>query len=138
MNKSICIPSVMTCHRIDYSTEYKFDGPCKIVETTEEMKTLLSGFSFRHEDELKAYDSNFFSNCAVVAFLQHEGSGSIGHSLKCAEISDRKLSITIYREIPAIGTCDMASYLCLVSIPRDILPFTSVICINTINKEDEK
>ncbi len=135
MNNNIRIPSAMTRHHIDYSTEYKFNGPYMMVGTIAEAEALFAGFAFRQEDIPKPYATNFFDNFVLVAFVQHEGSGSVGHSLKCVELLENELTITIYREVPALGTCDMASYLCLVSIPRNILPQVLSTRVNVIDKE---
>ncbi len=135
VNNNIRIPSTMTRHRIDYSTKYKFNGPYMIVGSVPEAEDLFAGFAFKQEDIPTPYATNFFDNFVLVAFVQHEGSGSVGHSLKCVELLDNKLTITIYREVPSIGTCDMASYLCLVSVPRDILPQVLSLSIQALDKE---
>lgn len=132
---NITIPASMTCHRISYSTEFAFDGKYMIITNSEEATRLFAGFSLAYADQIEPYPDGFFDNNIIIACLQHEGSGSVGHSLKNAIMREGKLFITITREVPYIGTCDMASWLCLISVSKKALPPAFDVTILTENKE---
>lgn len=131
----ITIPASMTCHRISYSTEFAFDGKYMIVTNSEEATRLFAGFSLAYADKIEPYPENFFENNLIIACVQHEGSGSVGHSLKNVIMQDDALIVTITREVPYIGTCDMASWLCLITVSKTALPPTFDVTILTEKKE---
>lgn len=118
----ITIPASMHRHRIDYSTQYAFDEKYMIIRNSEDATRLFAGFSLMYADKIEPYPEYFFDNNIIIACLQHEGSGSIGHTLKSVHMNDNGLTITINREVPYIGTCDMASWLCLITISKNALP----------------
>ena len=131
----ITIPASMKCHRIDYSTQYVFDGKYMIVTNSEEASKLFAGFSLMYADTIEPYPEGFFDNNIIIACLQHEGSGSVGHSLKNVIMKENTLTVTITREVPYIGTCDMASWLCLISVSKKALPPAFDVVLLTENKE---
>lgn len=118
----ITIPASMQCHRIDYSTQYAFDGKYMVITNSDEATRLFAGFSLMYADKIEPYHENFFDNNIIIACVQHEGSGSVGHSLKGVILNENLLTVTINREVPYIGTCDMASWLCLISVSKNMLP----------------
>ena len=118
----ITIPASMKCHRIDYSTQFAFDGKYMVITNSEEATRLFAGFSLMYADKIEPYPEHFFDNNIIIACVQHEGSGSVGHSLKGVILKENLLTITINREVPYIGTCDMASWLCLISVSKNMLP----------------
>lgn len=118
----IRIPASMQCLRISYSTEFAFSGKYVIVRNMQEADALFAGFSLAYAENIQTYPENFFENNLIVAFLQHEGSGSVSHSLDCVTFKDGVLTITINRHVPSIGTCDMASWLCVTAISKQALP----------------
>lgn len=62
-------------------------------------------------DICDSYDERFFSEKYLVLILLEEGSGSIRHSVEeVTGSSDGKLQISILREVPEIGTADMAEW----------------------------
>lgn len=120
--QDITIPATMSRHRISYATEFAFEGKYTVVTNSDEATQLFAGFSLAYPDEVKPYPTNFFDNNILIACLQHEGSGSIVHTLKSVRMNDNVLTITINREVPYIGTCDMASWLCLIAVSKNALP----------------
>lgn len=120
--QDITIPATMSRHRISYATEFAFEGKYTVVTNSDEATQLFAGFSLAYPDEVKPYPTNFFDNNILIACLQHEGSGSIVHTLKSVRMNNNVLTITINREVPYIGTCDMASWLCLIAVSKNSLP----------------
>lgn len=131
----ITIPASMTRYRISYNTDFAFSGNHAIVTNPTEADALFAGFVLSHEDEIKPYPENFFDNNILIACIQNEGSGSVGHSLKSVILNDSTLTITINREMPYIGTCDIASWLCLISINTSLLPPEFTTHVLTIKQE---
>lgn len=118
----ITIPASMQRHRIDYSTQYAFDGKYMIIRNSDDATRLFAGFSLMYADKIEPYPEGFFDNNIIIACLQHEGSGSVGHSLGNVIMQDNTLTVTINREVPYLGTCDMASWLCLIAVSKNALP----------------
>lgn len=131
MNTPISIPASMQCLRISYSTEFAFTGKYMIVRNMEEASALFAGFSLAYPDKVETYPENFFENHILVAYVQHEGSGSVSHSLKKVFNEEGMTKIVITRHVPYIGTCDMASWLCLISIDKTMLSDPLVLQILT-------
>lgn len=127
----LTIPATMRAYRIDYSTPYSFDGKYMIVTNREESEKLFAGFALQYAETIEPYGENFFENNILVAYVQHEGSGSVSHSLKNVVMEEDTLFITINRHVPYIGTCDMASHLCLIAISKNSLPSTFETVIRT-------
>lgn len=132
---TIQIPASMSRHRISYETDYAFSGQYMVVTNPDEANLLFAGFSLAYADKIEPYPNNFFDTNIIIAFVKHEGSGSIGHSLKSATVNGNTLTLTINREVPYIGTCDMASWLCLVSVSKSMLPHGFVAQIRIVDKE---
>lgn len=130
----IVIPATMQTHHIDYSTPHTFNDDYHIITTKEDAEKFLAGFSFHDTEKAEIYTEDFFQKNIIVACMQHEGSGSITHSLKNVILDANHLNITIVRHVPSIGTCDMASYLCLIAISTQCLPTHYNIAISTIQE----
>lgn len=62
------------------------------------------------------YDDNWFSSHKLLVVVLEEGSGSISHTV--AEVNG--LGVTIQREIPEVGTADMAEWHILIEVDKDL------------------
>ena len=62
------------------------------------------------------YDDNWFSSHKLLVVVLEEGSGSVSHTV--AEVNG--LGVTIQREIPEVGTCDMAEWHILIEVDKDL------------------
>ena len=118
----LTIPATMRTYRIDYSTPYSFEGEYVIVTNREESEKLFAGFSLRNTENIQPYPKDFFENNILIACVQYEGSGSVTHSLKNVTLNNDQLFVTITRNVPSIGTCDIATHLCLISVSKKALP----------------
>ncbi len=67
------------------------------------------------DNRFTQYDEAFFADNALVVTTMTEGSGSVSHEFLGI---DRDNVIHIGRNIPMIGTCDMAKYELVIEIPR--------------------
>ena len=69
---------------------------------------------------MKKYDSSFFESNILIAVLIEEPSGSIRHELTLVEEEDNKITFGITRDVPEIGTTDMAQWHILISMPSHL------------------
>ena len=71
-------------------------------------------------DAFAVYDAAFFEENYLVFVLLEESSGSVRHEVRSVEWAEEsKLSISIDRKVPEIGTSDMAYWHILLEIGRD-------------------
>lgn len=72
-----------------------------------------------HEDI--EYTAEYFEEQILVMVLLEEGSGSIRHNIDNVKYgSDGKLYVSIRRDVPEAGTCDMAEWHILIEPEKDI------------------
>jgi len=67
-------------------------------------------------DATAKYDDNWFSSHKLLVVVLEEGSGSISHTV--AEVNG--LGVTIQREIPEVGTGDMAEWHILIEVDKNL------------------
>lgn len=71
-------------------------------------------------DACDAYDAAFFEENYLVFVLLEEGSGSVRHEVQRVErTKDNKLSVSIDRKVPEVGTSDMAQWHIILEIGRN-------------------
>lgn len=72
-------------------------------------------------DACDQYDEAFFEKNFLVFVLLEEGSGSVRHEVRGVEqTADKKLSVSIGREVPEVGTADMAEWHIILELSRDL------------------
>ena len=106
----------MQCFRVDIGIP--FAGPYCVIRNSQEASDALGRFYVRNKIT-DILNDDFFADNVAICFMQHESSGSIRHTLKDVVI-DEDITIRIVCHMPYIGTCDMASWLCIVSLPKEI------------------
>lgn len=62
------------------------------------------------EDAIAEYDEEYFRDHNIVLVLLTECSGSIGHKVISVKTNGGIMEIKIERQVPEIGTCDMAGW----------------------------
>ena len=78
-------------------------------------------------DACDQYDEAFFEKNYLIFVLLEEGSGSIRHEVRSVEqTEDKKLSISIDRKVPEVGTDDMAEWHIILELSRDVLIENSI------------
>ena len=78
-------------------------------------------------DACDQYDEAFFEKNYLIFVLMEEGSGSIGHEVRSVEqTEDQKISISIDRNVPEVGTADMAEWHIILELSRDVLVENSI------------
>jgi len=66
----------------------------------------------------EAWEEDLFQTQTLVLILLEEGSGSIRHAVNDAVLEGGKLALSVERKIPEVGTCDMAQWHILVTLPK--------------------
>lgn len=69
-----------------------------------------SDFTIGFQDAIDRYDDAFFTDKLLVLVLLEEGSGSIRHLAKEIFIDNDNMNILIERQVPQVGTADMAEW----------------------------
>ena len=78
-------------------------------------------------DACDQFDEAFFEENYLIFVLLEEGSGSIRHEVRSVEqTEDKKLSISIDRNVPEVGTDDMAEWHIILELSRDVLVENSI------------
>lgn len=85
----------------------------------------LSGFLAQYpQDDLTeaaaAYDEGYFETAALLAVTLEESSGSVSHTVEGVFPADDGWEIVIRRQVPEVGTCDMAAWLILIETDRSV------------------
>ena len=72
-------------------------------------------------DACDKYNAEYFENQILVMVLLEEGSGSVRHNVDNVKHgSDGKLYISIRRDVPEVGTDDMAEWHILIEPEKDV------------------
>ena len=78
-------------------------------------------------DACDQYDETFFEKNYLIFVLLEEGSGSIRHEVRSVEqTEDKKISISIDRKVPEVGTDDMAQWHIILELSRNVLVENSI------------
>lgn len=78
-------------------------------------------------DACDQYDEAFFEKNYLIFVLLEEGSGSIRHEVRgVQQTADKKISISIDRKVPEVGTDDMAEWHIILELSRDVLIENSI------------
>lgn len=108
-------------YRAQWNEQYKYDTPILIdsLSAWEEFFKTHPKQSISEDILQKSYDETFFEDSAIYAYIESEGSGSIKLKVKGAELSGDKLRLFMERLNPEVGTCDMATRICLFELKRE-------------------
>ena len=120
-------------------------GKTLVIESKEELeeyiKTNMDVHGLHHKekvyedstigfvDAVEEYDEEFFKEKALVIVLLTESSGSIRHKLTKASVKDGTMEIKIERNVPEIGTCDMAGWHVLVETEKVMIEEIRVVVV---------
>ena len=78
-------------------------------------------------DACDQYDEAFFERNYLIFVLLEEGSGSVRHEVRSVQqTADKKISISIGRKVPEVGTDDMAEWHIILELSRDVLVENSI------------
>ncbi len=69
-----------------------------------------SDYTIGFLDAIDRYDDSFFAKNLLILVLTEEGSGSVRHLVKDVYIDNALINILVERQIPQVGTDDMAEW----------------------------
>ena len=93
----------------------------------ERKETVYSDTTIGFLDACDQFDEAFFEDNYLIFVLLEEGSGSIRHEVRSVEqTEDKKISISIDRKVPEVGTDDMAEWHIILELSRDVLVENSI------------
>ena len=107
----------------------------KLITSRSELDSYIAAnkdsYDFLHgfTDAVAKYDDIWFSSHKLLVVVLEEGSGSIRHTV--AKVGG--LVVTIQREIPEVGTCDMAEWHILIEVDKDLF-VNSDFMVSTYDK----
>ncbi len=80
---------------------------------------------------IEKYDAAFFEENALIILHIEEGSGSIRHTVESVEKTDWMLEVNISRQVPEVGTDDMADWFAVIEVKKadisDVVVFSADI-----------
>ena len=124
-NANVLYPSVRIVSSLEalinyYDTwHYEFD--------LERKDTVYADTTIGFLDACDRYDEAFFAEKYLIFVLLEEASGSIRHEVRSVEqTEDQKISISIDRNVPEVGTDDMAQWHIILELSRDVLVENSI------------
>ena len=70
------------------------------------------------EEAVQRYDDAWFSSHTLLLAVLEEGSGSVRHTVTRVEkTAPHAGTVAIKRDVPEVGTCDMAYWHILIELP---------------------
>lgn len=73
-------------------------------------------------NKTQKYDDEFFVKNSLILLFVTEGSGSVSHRIESVKkTGDKKLEVTLLREVPEAGTCDMAYHHIIAEVKKEDL-----------------
>lgn len=102
---------------IEYTPKLPFT---EVIHSKAELDSYIERFAVNNfETSTEKYTDEFFSKNQLVLCMIEEPSGSIRHKVKKVTLdSDDYMSIHIKRDIPEVGTDDMALWLIIVETKK--------------------
>ena len=99
----------LTAYYDKYKNEYDFERRQQIASDS------TTGFL----DAVDKYTETYFQDKVLLIILVQEGSGSNRHKITGITKEDGLMTVHVERQIPQVGTADMAQWHILVEIDRD-------------------
>ena len=73
-------------------------------------------------NKAQEYDYEFFVENSLILLFVTEGSGSVSHRIESVKkTGDERLKVSLVREVPEVGTCDMAYHHIIAEVKKEDL-----------------
>lgn len=73
-------------------------------------------------NKVQEYDDEFFVENSLILLFVTEGSGSVSHRIESVKkTGDERLKVSLVREVPEVGTCDMAYHHIITEVKKEDL-----------------
>lgn len=106
-----------------YADEEIYNG-LTVIDSAEKLSDYAEQF------DASRYNADFFKDSALIIAYLSEGSGSTKISFEGVSADG---DVVVKREIPEIGTCNMAYYCMVIEIPQEIAHKDFSVVYNNIN-----
>lgn len=112
---SVSYPGIHVIHNYDQLVDY-----FNVMYTRFSLSTPFEDSSMSFLDIITSYEQDYFQNNYLIFVLLEEPSGSIRHKVSNIEkTGDERLSISIDRLVPELGTDDMAQWHIILELSRE-------------------
>ena len=119
-SEGVLYPSVRIINSLQELKEYY--NTWHEVFDLERKEKVYSDTTIGFLDVCDQYDETFFEKNYLIFVLLEEGSGSVRHEVRSVQqTADKKISISIDRKVPEVGTSDMAEWHIILELSRDVL-----------------
>lgn len=78
------------------------------------------------------FDSTFFESHSLLVVRLMESSGSVRHNVTSVTNDGTKLTVSIDRALPGIGTMDMAAWHILIALPAEVPDQVDVVITDIV------
>jgi hypothetical protein len=102
-----------------------------IRDNNEKYQLELSGLQTEFMTAIMDYDETFFAEKNLIIVVVEEGSGSVRHQVTDMRLTpspmgrvSHLLQPVIRRDVPEVGTCDMAQWHILIAVDKEYAPDT--------------
>lgn len=126
-------------YRANWKESYNYDTPILIdslVDWTEFLKEHPSE-SANTDTLLHNYNDEFFEERLIYAYIKSEGSGSNNLKVNRAELNGDRLDLFMDYSVPELGTCDMATLICVFGIKRNDIENVKTVEVIILRVGDE-
>lgn len=113
--------STMTAYHLDFKDNFTTINPYAIIESVDVLRAIIDNTSIESNIQWEKHKMNYFKQPAIILCTTIECSGSVTHTLREAYIQNNVLQINITRNVPSVGTCNMAYWLFVIEIARSSL-----------------
>lgn len=97
------------------------------INENEEALSLTDEFLEKTEE----YDNEYFIENSVILLFVTEGSGSVSHKIASVKkTGNERLEISLLREVPEVGTCDMAYHHIMIEVKKEDLGERDILLLD--------
>ncbi len=77
------------------------------------------------------YNDDFFIEKSIILLFVTEGSGSVSHKIDFVKkAGDERLEVSLSREVPEVGTCDMAYHHIIIEVKKEELAERDILILD--------
>lgn len=120
----------MSQHRISWTENININGSYTVIQSVDSLNKIIKNTTLEKSLPISIYTKSYFEKHALIFIPIIESSGSITHMLKDIAVAENSLNINIKRNVPCVGTCDMAKWILIVDIDSEIVLQIKPVKIN--------
>ncbi len=95
-------------------------GKYFIIDSVDELNEYIDiNNEQRLSNNVEGFAKSFFEDSSLVIVLVSEGSGSVSHKIKSIKVNEDIIDITVKRNVPELGTCDMSECTIIFEVTKE-------------------